>query len=155
MTERWPVARKYRDVFERIKASVTDVIAKGNHQATRAAGILNEDMTERCRALDQGLPGGARTDYSQMINSMARRAEKKGSDTRRGTLGAQAKGQNRSKDNEQTSRFGMWPAMLDYGRGNGQLSNFTDAVFMDNLDYGGLTTDWDLSMLDSTNNFNI
>jgi hypothetical protein len=46
MTERWPAARKYRDVFEQIKTSVTDVIVKGNHQATRAAGILDAEMTE-------------------------------------------------------------------------------------------------------------
>lgn len=72
MTERWPAARRYRDVFEQIKMSVTDVIAQGNYQATRAAGILDAEMTERCRVLGQDLHGGARTDYSQMISDMAK-----------------------------------------------------------------------------------
>lgn len=32
MTERYPSARKYRDVFERIKKSITDIIAQGKHE---------------------------------------------------------------------------------------------------------------------------
>lgn len=157
MTERWPVARKYRDVFERIQASVSDVIAQGNHQATRAAGILNGDMTERCRALDKGLPGGPRTDYSQIISSMARKADTKEPDSKRSKSGPQLNGHARSLEQEHSERMGMWPAaMLEYGNMNAQLSNFAESAFMDNLeDYGGLTADWDLSMLDGTTTFNL
>jgi hypothetical protein len=56
--------------------SITDILAKENHQATRVAGILDAEMTERSRALDQGLHGGPRTDYSQMISGVAKERER-------------------------------------------------------------------------------
>lgn len=71
MTERWPAARKYRDIFEQIKNIVEDVIAGESHEATREAGILDSKVTKSCRVLDQSLSGGARSDYSRMINHMA------------------------------------------------------------------------------------
>lgn len=54
MAEWCPPAQRYRDVFERINQNVSDIMARGNHQATRAEGILDAEMTEKCRALDQG-----------------------------------------------------------------------------------------------------
>jgi hypothetical protein len=63
IAEKYPPARKYRDVFDRIKTNVVDAIAKGNHEAMRAAGILDNEMTEQCRALDEGLTSTVRTDY--------------------------------------------------------------------------------------------
>jgi hypothetical protein len=47
IAERCPPAQKYRDVFDRIKTNVIDAIAQGNHQAKRAAGILDNDNVER------------------------------------------------------------------------------------------------------------
>jgi hypothetical protein len=32
MTERWPLAKKYRDVFERIKEAVMDILSGGKNQ---------------------------------------------------------------------------------------------------------------------------
>jgi hypothetical protein len=155
MTERWPAARKYRDVFEQIKTSVTDVIVKGNHQATRAAGILDAEMTERCRALDQSLPGGARTDYSQMISDMAsergRPIPDGKSDTSRLQFGATPTVQGRGHN----PRIGIWPGtILDNGLGSLQMPNFTDVAFMSGLeDFEGLA-EWDLAIWDGANSFN-
>lgn len=150
------MASKYRDVFERIKVSVTDLVAQGNHQATISRGILNEETTERCRALDQGLPGGARTDYSQIISRMARDRAKIGSPAMRGIQRSQSKGQTKSQENENNLRLGMWPgAMLEYGKPHGQMSNFVDSSFRDSLeDMDVLVTDWDLAMMEGTNSFN-
>ena len=79
MTERWPAARKYRDVFERLKNGVADVSSSTltsispsrnfNVQDSRAAGLSLID--DEIRNLNQGFTGVAREDYSQMIAQMA------------------------------------------------------------------------------------
>jgi hypothetical protein len=166
MTERWPAARKYRDVFERIKMSVTDVIAQGNHQATRAAGILDAEMTERCRTLDQGLPGAARTDYTQMITDMARERNKQngaangcGASEIHPDLSGGSDSRRQRQDNLQghghgtEQRLGVWPGpMLEYG--NAQMSGLADLDFLQNLeDFDGMNAGWDMGLLDGANNF--
>ncbi|CZR64571.1 uncharacterized protein PAC_14469 [Phialocephala subalpina] len=89
-------------------------------------------MTERWpaarKALDQALPGGARTDYS-------------------GTNLSQERGNNTRKS------MGMWPgAMMGHGT---QMSNFWDSAFMGGLDdFEGLTTDWDLATWEGVRTFN-
>lgn len=113
MTERWQPARKYRDIFERIKSNVMDAIAQGNHQPTRTVGladpvmtepgrtfsndflpaarvdyaqmVMDPVMTEQCRTFHQALPAAARTDYAQMISDMAKDRVRGNSD---GTLSA-------------------------------------------------------------------
>jgi hypothetical protein len=152
MTERWPPARKYRDVFERIKTNVTDVIAQGNHQATRAAGFLDADMTERCRTLDQGLPAAARTDYAQMISDMAKDRGRGASDGNSRNGGA---GSLMEHGNGHHAHNGMGSgSMMEYGNGHGQGS-FIDSGLMYNLEnFGDVMTDWDLAniaLLDNTN----
>lgn len=142
MAERCPPARKYRDVFERIKVNVIGVIAQGNHQVTRAAGILDAEMTERCRALDQGLPDTVRTDYSKIISDLAKDKRRTGSETRTDSSGARLKGN--AGQYGHAPQFNMSPGpMIDYGIGHPQ-GNFIDSAFMFNLeDISGLTTDWD------------
>jgi hypothetical protein len=70
MTERWPLARKYRDVFERIKEAVMDIIAGGNHNHDQAGKrhmsrtVVGVDLN--C-GLEQGFLGNANQDLEQMI----------------------------------------------------------------------------------------
>ncbi|RDW66373.1 hypothetical protein BP6252_10008 [Coleophoma cylindrospora] len=131
IAERCPPAQKYRDVFDRIKTNVIDAIAQGNHQSTRMTGILDNEMTERCRELDEGLASTVRTDYSQIISDLAK-------DRRR----------IESADNGNTARldFNMLSGpMMDYGLGYAHGS-FMDYAFMDNLEeFNGLmSADWEL-----------
>ena len=56
-------------MFERIKISFTDAIAKGNHKAARVSGV-GDDITERCTGLSEGFSGGAKNDITRMITDM-------------------------------------------------------------------------------------
>lgn len=156
MAERWLPARKYRDVFERIKTNVIDVIAQGNHQATRAAGILDAEMAERCRALDQALPGAARTDYLQMISAMAKDRGRNRTDTRTGQSRGHPRGQIDFQEQGHNSQKAISPGIttgsLD-GHGHG---TFMDSAFICSLeDFGGLTTDWDIAMFEGTSSLGL
>ncbi len=73
ITERYPSARKYRDIFERIKTTITSLIARGEHRP-RGPVDMDADMRVRCAALEGswGMTGiGA--DFSQMISQMTGR----------------------------------------------------------------------------------
>lgn len=74
MTERWPSARKYRDVFEEIKTAVTDLTENGMHQPRKAVEILDAQMRESCASLDQDLIGGLGEGLTQMISQMTGRS---------------------------------------------------------------------------------
>ena len=154
MAERWPAARKYRDVFEQIKMSVTDVIVKGNHQATRAAGILDAEGIKRCRALDQALPGGARTDYAQMISDMAKEQGHVVFDPKPKIM------KTSSAIPQETSypiKDSLWSGgTVESHTGSMQMSGFTDSNFtMSSLDdLESWTTEWDPTMWDTATTFN-
>jgi hypothetical protein len=70
MTERWPSARKYRDIFEQIKSAVMDLIAEGRHQPRKAVDILDVNMRETFASLDQDGPAGIGEDFTHMISQM-------------------------------------------------------------------------------------
>jgi len=69
MTERWPLARKYRDVFERIKESVLDILEKGTYQTRQhiPGSVLGFDLTA---GLEEGILGSASQDLEQMIGEI-------------------------------------------------------------------------------------
>jgi hypothetical protein len=69
MTERWPLARKYRDVFERIKESVLDILEKGKYQTRQhiPGSVLGLDLTA---GLEEGILGSASQDFDQMIGEI-------------------------------------------------------------------------------------
>jgi hypothetical protein len=70
MTERWPSARKYRDIFEQVKSSVMDLIAEGRHQPRKTVDIIDVDMRESLAMLDQERLAGIGEDFTQMISQM-------------------------------------------------------------------------------------
>lgn len=141
MAERCPPAQKYRDVFEKINQNVSDVMTQGNHQATRAEGILDAEMTEKCRALDQGLPDIVRTPYSQIISDLAKDRGK--GRARRDPQVGRLLGQNGL-----TPQFTMSPSpMMDYGLLGHAHGSLMDTSFMNNWeDLTTLSADWDLPL---------
>lgn len=147
IAERYSPAQKYRDVFDRIKTNVIDAIAQGNHQATRAAGILDKEMAEQCRALDEGLASTVRSDYSQIISDLAKDRQRVESDTRVDPSNRQTRGI--VGDNREPPRFDfsmLSGTIMDNGLGYAHGS-FIDSMFIDNLeDINGLMgADWDLN----------
>lgn len=70
ITERYPSARKYRDIFERIKGSILSLIARGEHQPRNPVD-LDADMRARVATLEgTWAVNGMGNDFSQMINVM-------------------------------------------------------------------------------------
>lgn len=69
IAERWPGARKYRDIFEVIKQSVMEAIEDGQYAPRRAIKKLKPDMQEALRAL-QPLEGGPE-DLSALMAEMS------------------------------------------------------------------------------------
>ncbi|OAL47779.1 hypothetical protein IQ07DRAFT_681933 [Pyrenochaeta sp. DS3sAY3a] len=72
MAERSPSAQRYRDVFERIKMNVMDVLERGSNSGTRKTGVLDAEMTQRCQSLDGGMLDTVKTDYDQIITDLAK-----------------------------------------------------------------------------------
>ncbi len=71
MTERWPAARKYRDLFESIKRLVLDAIAEGNHQPGTAVTSMKDSMHTTIQDLQfNGVKDSSQDDLQQMINDM-------------------------------------------------------------------------------------
>lgn len=145
MAERSAPAQKYRDIFERIKMNVLDVVDQGSDQDLREGGVLDAEMTERCRALDNGMLDTVRTDYEQIITDLAK-------DTDKIDLEEQTTPPSLSEYPQAGAHgpFGyntppQWSIspgpLLDYGLGH-TFGTFIDAAFMFNLeDYNGFNND--------------
>ncbi|KAI1101459.1 fungal-specific transcription factor domain-containing protein [Jackrogersella minutella] len=69
VTERYPSARKYRDVFERIKSAIMGIIAQGKHEPRNPVQIDPNVQKGFANFEGQWAPGmGA--DFSYMVNTM-------------------------------------------------------------------------------------
>lgn len=151
MTERWPAARKYRDVFEQIKTSVTDAIVEGNHQATRAVGLIDAEVTRKCRNLDQSLSGGARSDYAKIINDMAIKPST-APETRSSTLDLKLENFHGHSSSDLGSGISINSHVERI-----QIPGSANFAFMNDLndfdDFEGMTTGWDPSMWEGPNAF--
>jgi hypothetical protein len=120
-------------VFDHIKTNVIDAIARGNHEVTRAAGILDIEVTEQCRALDESLTSTVRIDYLQIVNDLAKDRRKSEPDTMVNPPDWQIRAF--VGDNGHVPRFDL--AMFsgpttDYGFGHAH-GGFIDSAFMDNI----------------------
>ncbi|KAF3016104.1 hypothetical protein E8E14_002041 [Neopestalotiopsis sp. 37M] len=72
VTERYPSARKYRDVFERIKKSITDIIAQGKHEPRHPVHLdpsIQEGVAKFQGHWEPDM-GGMGNEYNFMINNM-------------------------------------------------------------------------------------
>jgi hypothetical protein len=63
----WPLARKYRDVFERIKEVVLDIIARGKNQTRQH---IPRRVERQFAGLEEGILGNASQNLEQMIGDM-------------------------------------------------------------------------------------
>jgi len=73
ITERYPSARKYRDIFERIKTAILGLIARGEHEPRNPVDHLMDDADLRARVATLGGAwgmSGMGADFSQMISQM-------------------------------------------------------------------------------------
>jgi hypothetical protein len=72
VTERYPSARKYRDVFERIKKAVLDMIAQGKHEPRNPVHLDPTVQDGVAKFQAQWGPGmtGMGNEYNFMINNM-------------------------------------------------------------------------------------
>ncbi|KAI0117437.1 fungal-specific transcription factor domain-containing protein [Daldinia grandis] len=69
VTERYPSARKYRDVFERIKSAIMGIISQGKHEPRNPVHIDSNVQKGFANFEGQWAPGmGA--DFSYMVNTM-------------------------------------------------------------------------------------
>ncbi|KAI1773936.1 fungal-specific transcription factor domain-containing protein [Hypoxylon cercidicola] len=69
VTERYPSARRYRDVFERIKSAVMGIVAQGKHEPRNPVPIDLHVQKGFANLEGQWAPGiGA--DFSHMVNTM-------------------------------------------------------------------------------------
>lgn len=141
MTERWPPARKYRDIFERIKSHVTDAIAGG-----RRENMMDQETAERCKGLENGLSAAARTDYRHMIGEMAK--DRMGNAVGVGQ-GQGARAEKRLHEQAQANGYHVYSALPPPGNmefGGGRPPGLMDPAMMYNLeDFGDVMTDWDLA----------
>ncbi len=69
MTERYPSARKYRDVFERIKTAVLSMIAQGKHEPRNPVN-LDSNVQAGFESLQAQVGPSMSADFSFMINTM-------------------------------------------------------------------------------------
>ncbi|KAI1879322.1 hypothetical protein JX265_002276 [Neoarthrinium moseri] len=67
ITERWPGARRYRDVYEAIKQMVLESIEEGEYEPRRAITNLRPGLHAALRAIDQDDDG----EFSAMVTDMA------------------------------------------------------------------------------------
>ena len=142
MAERSPAAQKYRDIFERIKMNVLDVVERGS---VSDEGVLDAAMAERCRTLDKGLLDTVRTDYEQIISELAKDTNGFGLDERPTTSSFTSYHQDSVKSATSMTTPPQWSMspgpMLDYGVGH-TFGTFVDAAFMFNFDdFGAFNMD--------------
>ncbi|KAI1454265.1 fungal-specific transcription factor domain-containing protein [Annulohypoxylon moriforme] len=69
VTERYPSARKYRDVFERIKSSIMGIIAQGKHEPRNPVQI-DPNVQKGFASFEGQWAPGMGADFSYMVNAM-------------------------------------------------------------------------------------
>ena len=69
MTERYPSAKKYRDVFERIKTAVLSLISQGKHEPRNPVN-LDSNVQAGFESLTAAVGPTMGADFSFMINTM-------------------------------------------------------------------------------------
>lgn len=68
ITERWPAAKKYRDIFEAVKQSVIDPLAMGQSQKPRQAVDSLKSIIPS--SLPSTRMGDERLEFSRIVNDM-------------------------------------------------------------------------------------
>jgi hypothetical protein len=69
ITERWPGARKYRDVYETIKQMVLESIEEGDYEPRRTITNLRPGLQAALQSIDENEEGQG--EFSAMVADMA------------------------------------------------------------------------------------
>ncbi|KIW00489.1 uncharacterized protein PV09_08010 [Verruconis gallopava] len=69
ITERWPAARRYRDIFEILKQSVQDTIEEGGYRPRRPIKRLKPNFHETLKNIHPS--DGGRDDFSTLVAEMS------------------------------------------------------------------------------------
>jgi hypothetical protein len=69
ITERWPAAKKYRDVFENVKQTVLESIEDNSYEERKAIGSLGPTLQSTLKTWGKGEEG--QLDFDAMIADMA------------------------------------------------------------------------------------
>ncbi|KAF2495865.1 hypothetical protein BU16DRAFT_560725 [Lophium mytilinum] len=132
ITERWPGAKKYRDVFETIKQNVLDSIEEGKYAPRRAIKKLRPTLRQTLRTMDKNEEG--QEEFEAMVADMA------GAETE-----ASSEGSLSLSTTPNTERYDSH----DFGNGIMEGGQFTFGPPLDNLpldchggQYGMDVQDW-------------
>lgn len=124
ITERWPGAKKYRDVFESVKQTVLESIEANGYEERRAIKDLTPSLYETWKSLDEGTEG--RNEFEAMVGEMAgelkkshRVTEEQGLETSPGTSAFTFEMQPDSVD----SGFAQTTVGVNFERSPGPFSN--------------------------------
>ncbi|KAF2808485.1 uncharacterized protein BDZ99DRAFT_477985 [Mytilinidion resinicola] len=122
ITERWPGAKKYRDVFETIKQNALDSIEEGKYAPRRAIKKLRPTLRQTLRTIDKNEEG--QEEFEAMVADMA------GAETEASGEGSLSLGTSPNTERHDSH---------DFGNGDMEGGQFTFGPPLDNLplDYHG------------------
>ncbi|KAK8138556.1 hypothetical protein PG984_001936 [Apiospora sp. TS-2023a] len=112
VTERYPSARKYRDVFERIKKTIMGLVAQGKHEPRNPVEIeppVHEGFKQFANQWGQG---GMGADFSYMINTMTGNVTTPPFDFNMDPTSTDIVGAGSLQQPPDSSQFPVWPTGL-------------------------------------------
>ncbi|KAK7970642.1 hypothetical protein PG988_009715 [Apiospora saccharicola] len=112
VTERYPSARKYRDVFERIKKTIMGLVAQGKHEPRNPVEIeppVHEGFKQFANQWGQG---GMGADFSYMINTMTGNITTPPFDFNMDPTSTDIVGAGSLQQPPDSSQFPVWPTGL-------------------------------------------
>lgn len=138
ITERWPGAKKYRDMYEDIKRNVLESIEENQYQPRHALKRLNSSIFKSMQRTEEG-----RADVDQLMTDMVGEA-----------LPLTRDGGNPDSQLDHLSRnTSMWPGMTDVPDGSSLLSSMP-AVSSQQQQRPGPNIDNSLAMVPDLDLFN-
>ncbi|KAK8027234.1 hypothetical protein PG991_004290 [Apiospora marii] len=112
VTERYPSARKYRDVFERIKKTIMSLVAQGKHEP-RNPVVIEPPVQEGFKHFaTQWGQGGMGADFSYMINTMTGNVTTPPFDFSMDSTSTDIAGNGPLQQPSDSSQFPVWPTGL-------------------------------------------
>ncbi|KAK8056216.1 transcriptional regulatory protein [Apiospora rasikravindrae] len=112
VTERYPSARKYRDVFERIKKTIMGLVAQGKHEPRNPVNIEPPVQEGFNSFANQWGQVGMGADFSYMINTMTGNVTTPPFDFSVDSTSTDIVGNGPLQQPHDSSQFPVWPTGL-------------------------------------------
>lgn len=112
VTERYPSARKYRDVFERIKKTIMGLVAQGKHEPRNPVDIEPPVQEGFNNFANQWGQSGMGADFSYMINTMTGNVTTPPFDFSMDSTSTDVVGNGSLQQPPDSSQFPVWPTGL-------------------------------------------